>query len=302
MTERDYDIERIMAIAEGTLTPDDAAAAELALDDMERAELAAQRAALAALADADAPSLTDAERHAMRSAIRAEIHLDQPDRVTRPAAPVAPWYARLLPALGGIALLVVVVGVGIGVANRGQGPEVFSEIGDNLSQRSAVESTTAAAAQSDLASAEAPVAVAEAGLADNSASDGAAEGADAGGSANTLAPSADFVRQLSAVDLGDIDPDDVASLTAAIDEAIATSRSAFPYALSSLPEAAASIEQRCWVGLADELESGLILLTADASVDGEPGEVYVIERESDVIAYVYVVENCQLIAEVDLDL
>lgn len=72
-----FDPEIIAAFADGTLSPDEAAAVEarIAADPEARAEVALQRTALSAVRAAVPPRLSDEERGALRAAIAAELHL-----------------------------------------------------------------------------------------------------------------------------------------------------------------------------------------------------------------------------------
>lgn len=298
MSERDNHIELIMAIAEGALAPDEAAAAERALDDAGRAELAAQRAALAALSSVDVPIMSDAERHALRSAVRDEIRIDQP--VPAPRAVVRPpWYARMLPVLGGVALLVVVVGVGLSVS-RNSTPATFSEIGSQLSDRGAIANADTAERAAPLAAqpAETTAAAAEAAGAEEAPAAADAAGDD-GGAEMTLAPPADFTRPLEPVELGDLSMDDPDGIRVAIDGAITQNRSLFPYSIGSLPDAA--FAQQCWGEVYGAVDEAIVLLTANATIDGTPGEVYVLDTGTQATVLLYELDTCELIAEIDLE-
>ena len=106
MSDRNIDLELIMALAEDSLPPDEAAAAEAALGDASRAELAAQRQALAALSTIEPVSLRPGERARVRAAIRDELNLVPATEVLRLEKAKTPWYVKALPALGAAAAVV----------------------------------------------------------------------------------------------------------------------------------------------------------------------------------------------------
>ena len=83
----DSDRDLIAALAEGSLPPDEAAALEARIaDDPEaRAELAAQRTALAALAAAPPARMTAAERNELRRSLAEQLHLEPAPEPTPPA-------------------------------------------------------------------------------------------------------------------------------------------------------------------------------------------------------------------------
>ncbi len=78
----DFDHELIAALAEGTLPADEAAdlEARVAADPAARAELEAQRVALAAIAAATPPQLDDLERRRLHRSVAAELDLVLPER------------------------------------------------------------------------------------------------------------------------------------------------------------------------------------------------------------------------------
>lgn len=105
-----HDDALIAALAEGSLDPSQASAAEAAIAPCARcnAELGAQRTALTALASAPPAALRDDERRALRSAVAASLGLE--------AAPVAeparrrpvPWGAVTIAAAALVAIVAVV--------------------------------------------------------------------------------------------------------------------------------------------------------------------------------------------------
>ncbi len=87
----DFDHELIAALAEGTLPADEAAdlEARIAADPAARAELDAQRVALAAIAAAAPPQLDDLERRRLHRSVAAELDLVLPERAA--TAPRRRW-------------------------------------------------------------------------------------------------------------------------------------------------------------------------------------------------------------------
>jgi len=88
-----YDPDLIAALAEGSLDPEMAAAAErrIASNPSAAAELAAQRAALAAWRDAEPALLTAAESLRLRDAVAAALHLDSESAVLSIRRRRTPW-------------------------------------------------------------------------------------------------------------------------------------------------------------------------------------------------------------------
>ena len=105
----------------------------------------------------------------------------------------------------------------------------------------------------------------------------------------------------AAIDLGSIDSDDPAHIEAAIEEARILARPAFPYTGANLSRAASAIDQRCWLQLEGGVGDGsLVVLTANATIDGQPGEVYVIDDGGLIIAYLYRLDDCSLVTALEL--
>jgi hypothetical protein len=106
----EHDFDLITAIAEGSLSPDDEAAAEASLTACGscRIDLELQREALAALQSAPVLAMTDFERAILHREVAAAIA--PPSRT--PSRKPAPWFQRLVPAMAAAAALLVVIGVG----------------------------------------------------------------------------------------------------------------------------------------------------------------------------------------------
>jgi anti-sigma factor RsiW len=113
MTMHEHDTDLIMALAEGTLDPDRAAAAEADLASCPTCteDLSLQRAALALLSAAPPATMNDIERARIRRTVRSELGIAP----VAAAAPPARRY-RLFAALAGVAavlLAFVVVAPGL---------------------------------------------------------------------------------------------------------------------------------------------------------------------------------------------
>ncbi|MBM3695109.1 MAG: hypothetical protein FJW79_04140 [Actinobacteria bacterium] len=117
-----YDLDRIAALAAGSLPPEEAAVLEAAIaaDPRAAAELAAQRLALQAVRRAPAPVLSADERAELRRAVAAALHLDRsPQPVTAISRRRMNW--RPL-ALAGAALAALVAAVPLfGLLSVGEG-------------------------------------------------------------------------------------------------------------------------------------------------------------------------------------
>lgn len=308
MNERNnIDFELIMSLAEGTLPPEEAQAAEQALDDAALAELEAQRLALAALGEAPAITLTAAERQALRGSVRDALHLS-PAMPTAPASP-APRLWRWLPGLAGAAALVLVIGVGASVIQTG-GDDAAEDATAAEAPTAALEATSEMLGATeadqnlqrgadDAAEAEEAFVAPEEAAADESAGTEATEAATttAAAAETTLAEGGDgdlgFTPQLVATDLGDLESSDLRAIQDAIDRARVEAGDAFPYDVRYLEEATASIDFVCWPEVAD-LDADLVLLTGFAIVDGADSEVYVLQIDDDARALAYRIGDCAL--------
>lgn len=122
----EHDIELILAIAEGSLAPDEQAAAETLLLSCQvcRSDLQLQREAVAALHAAPPVVMTDLERGSLHRAVAEKIILAPRTERVRPGLP---WFQRLMPAMAAAAALLVVVGVGSVLIDRTGGADVAAE-------------------------------------------------------------------------------------------------------------------------------------------------------------------------------
>jgi hypothetical protein len=134
----DYDLDRIAALAAGTLDSAEAAVleAQIAADPRAAAELAAQRRALQAIAAAPAPSLSPTERGDLHASVAAALHLERwPRPAPVPPKHHIPWRALALAA--GLAAIIAAVPI-IGLRSVGGGGEAATTV--------ALATSTAAAA------------------------------------------------------------------------------------------------------------------------------------------------------------
>ena len=258
MTDRNIDFELIMALAEKSLPPAEAAAAEAALDEASRTELAAQRQALAALAGLAPAAMTVSERTNLREVVRSELHVSRavelPVDTTRAKTP---WYVKALPALGAAAALVLVVGIGLSsIGGLGGG-----------SDDSAIQATTAAEATA---------------AAETEAT------ADDGRFARMTLPD-----DLGAVSLSDLD--EIDALTEEAAEALITN---FPFAAFYLPDAAGEPGLTCWASVLDSIGlEGEILYMGTATIDGVAGEIYrTVSTDNELTIHVFTGPACDPVA------
>ena len=292
MTERNIDIELIMALAEGSLPAEEAAAAEASLSDAARAELASQRTALTALSQMSSTTLSDAERAHLRTTVRDETSLSVAPVTALPLRQHQPWYFRALPALGAAAALVVVVGIGvnsIGIGGSDESETQANLVHDVATEAADLTADTEAAARLQGESTEegqmvAPLATTGATSATTSmAADTAAE-EDGGFRALMMLPD----------DLGEVSLSDLDQLVALVEQGVIRIVEFAPYALTALPEAAAQPGLICWQHLLDqEAFDSVIDYLGIASVNGEQGEVYrTVAVDASTTIYVFVGEEC----------
>ena len=185
MNEHHPDMDLIMALASGELPPEEAARAESELDPEARAELAAQRAVLAALGELGRPEMTAGESRRLRAAVRTELDLDhERSYATVPRVGRRPRFARALPALAAAASIVAVIAIAVNLADRPLDEQEAFEAAATMAPATTASAelvTTAAAAATTAAAAEAEttIAMAEEAMAEESiARETAAEEAD----------------------------------------------------------------------------------------------------------------------------
>ena len=290
MTERNIDIELILAIAEGSLRAHEAAAAEVSLDDAASAELAHQRQALEALSEMSSVALSETERNDLHRELREKLHLH--DEVSEPSVAAGrahqPWYARALPALGAIAALVLVVGIGlnsIGGRNADMAavsPDEEPESApDSVSQLSSASDDGSELVRSTEAVTMSTEAAAEETLALLSPTDSESDSGLVG-------------LMMFPDDLGEISLNDPDQLAALVEEGATRVREFAPVAYSDLPEAATQPGLVCWQALlGQETPASEIDYLGTASVDGESGEVYrSVGGDGTVTISVFTGESC----------
>ncbi len=262
MHEHDFDL--IAAIAEGSMVPEEAAAAEATLVQCPscREELSLQRYALAALKAAPSPVLSDLERARIHRAVESAVAERRPGAVRRPAAP---WYQRLVPVMAAAAALLVVVGIGSVLSNGEQADQ-------------AVDTTAAGAAPADQ---ERAALEPEPTLALDTA-EVAAEDAE-GLTTTTLAAS---YSPPVVVELGSITEEELSGI----------SRDYFNARFEQAPAAPSAGEQADEQSLlcaeAAETYGVGAQMIATATVDGQAVEIYFLAE----VAYVFETPDCTLTA------
>ena len=173
-----YNPDLIFELAAGSLPEEEARAAEASLNAEGRAELAAQRAVLAAIADAPQVAMTDIERAHLHRTVAAGI-ADTTRELTA-AAVAAPrptpkgrtvLWTRFASAAAVAALFVGVVAVGTQLSSGG-------DDASNVSADTALLATTVPVGEADLTTTTASVAL--------SAAEGDGAGADSDAGAGTF--------------------------------------------------------------------------------------------------------------------
>ncbi len=147
-----FDPDLIAALAEGRLSPAEAAAAEarIMVDPAARADLEAQRLALAALHEAPEPRLDDMERARLRRAVAAELDIIRPERQAPARRRFAnvPWLG--VAAAAAAVVLVIAAAPLLSLLNTSDGADQFDAA-------ATITSASPAAAEAE-AVAEAPAA------------------------------------------------------------------------------------------------------------------------------------------------
>ena len=311
MTEHHPDMDLIMALTGGELPPEEAARLESQLDPEARAELEAQRAALAALGALARPAMTPDESRRLRSGIREELGLDpghvKPARQRR--QPVR-WFARALPAMAAAASLVAVVAIAVNLTDGGQEesePPAATEAAPSAAPATAAPATTAAYAEATTTTAamteaivataadameEEPVAeepMAEEAMAEEAMEEAAMAARDAAdeAAAAETAPTTAVVTTVGVTDTTEGEPPAdlaFAFATDRPDDAVLFTDSvlaeaggeAFP--LVELADRAAADGLVCWVYVADGADpADGVSFMGYGLIDGEEGEAYRIE-------------------------
>jgi hypothetical protein len=315
-----FDFELIMALAEGTLDPDEAQAAEAGLDDEAREELAIQRMAIAALAEMPEPAMSATERTTIRDAVRAELHVAPAPARTAPSAPVRPWYVRFMPALGAAAALLVVAGVGLSglfptggddAATSDAEDAVAAEAPTNRSELSggfdaadgadSVDESAAATAESTMAAASEPVdALADSAASDDAdidASDAPAEEAEAGPANEAGTDDAGADLGFSFIPIGDT----ITSTPGEVEEVMTSAVERATISPLSILDAPAFFEAQpialCWetaISIADEEGTAVagVIVAGFGKLDGQNAEFYEFDRDPTNIIVVVAQDTC----------
>ena len=301
MTDRNIDFELIMALAEESLPPAEAAAAEAALDEASRTELAAQRQALAALAGLAPAAMTVSERTNLREVVRSELHVSRavelPVDTTRAKTP---WYVKALPALGAAAALVLVVGIGLSsIGGLGGGSDDSA-----IQATTATEATAATTAATEAATAARSL-LGDAESAPQSALDmadttEATSVATAAAAAETEATADDggFARMTLPDDLGAVSLSDLDEIDALTEEAAEALITNFPFTAFYLPDAAGEPGLTCWASVLDSIGlEGEILYMGTATIDGVAGEIYrTVSTDNELTIHVFTGPACDPVA------
>ena len=300
MTDRNIDLELIIAIAEESLPPEEAAAAEAALDDASRAELVAQRQALSALAQIRPATMSAGESSSLRSALRTELNLDAATTAAALSPSTTRWYVRMLPALGAAAALVFVVGIGLsslgGVSDESATAEKATSF-DVAEAQADTEATEAASALLLDGSASADEDAGPEARDPNLSTTRASTAADSPAATEEMAEGAALVFRLVIPpdDLGEVSVFDEEALAAVVNEAAGRIADFTPYPADSLDFTASEPGLVCWTFIESNVgpETQIDYL-GTATVDGEPGEVYrTLEKNGEGVIYVILVNDCE---------
>lgn len=120
MSDERTPIERIMDLLHGDLTEHEAARLEATLDTGGRRELADQAKVKEALAELPGPMLSDDERRRLRTAVKAELRIEEETGRDRSAARRRPsWLVRVLPSAAAAATVVAVIAVAVNLVGDG---------------------------------------------------------------------------------------------------------------------------------------------------------------------------------------
>lgn len=277
-----FDPELIAAVADGTLPPEEAAAAEARLmaNPTARAELEAQRLALAALRSAAVPQLDDMERARLRRTVAAELDVIRPVAAPAPKRRFTmPWAALATAA----AVLLVVVAAGPLLSL------LTTSDGDSAADTTFLAETEAATEAAPAAGAEAPPATATA------ATTVVAEGA------GDLAPDSPSVAALEVLpDLGELTrdgfTDEIGSRLALISRFEATDGTAADDNGIESARALLACEQRMPF-LRPEAER--ITAVGLGTLEGEPVEVYEVAGAdpAEVVFLAVAAASCEVVLE-----
>ena len=328
MSDERAPIERIMDMLDGDLTEQEAARLEATLDTGDRRELAGQAKVKTALGDLPGPTLSDDERGRLRTAVRAELRIEEQaggDRSTarrlRPS-----WAARVLPPAAAAATVVAVIAVAVNLVGDGdpRPDPAPTDIELAVAEPAAtVAPATTASSRTLDAPGRAPdgestagEAVAEEAAADHAEAAAAAELAEDSAAQPAAAAAAEEAEMAMAAAEAAVE-DRSAELSAQADQVafeLATGRPAEARRIvgelaemsesaavpaAELADRAAAAELFCWEA-ARELagEEGVILWMARGLIDGAQGEGYLVrpvggDQSGSEIVALYVYPDCQ---------
>ena len=308
MSEHHPDMDQIMALAAGHVPPEEAARLEAGLDADAKRELAAQRAALAALGQLPRPNMSAPERSRLRAAVRDELNLAPvrspapPPRILRPRRG---WFTRAVPSLVAAASLVAVIGI---VLNLGGGSDEEAPLSDYEAAATTAAPMTAAAAPETTAAALATPATTEAQAEDEAMSQAApveteamtgdalaeeepAAAATTTAAATTVAPTTTATaaeEAQAALDEAKAPRSTFAFSTDQPEQALTSALTAYasggldPFPVSQLPERAARAGLVCWENTAEATDPDAeVYFMERGLIDGVEGEAYGIAVRSD---------------------
>ena len=296
MSEHHPDMDQIMALAAGHFPPEEAARLEAGLDADTKRELAAQRAALAALGQLPRPTMSAGERSRLRAAVHDELGL-APIRSPAPPArilrPRRGWFTRAVPSLVAAASLVAVIGI---VLNLGGGSdEEAATTAAPMTAAAAPETTSAALATTATTAAAEEEAMSQAAPVETEAMTGdALAEEEPAAAATTTAPMTAAAAAAEEEAQAALD-----EATAAADEAAMAPRSTFvfstdepeqaltsastayassgldPFPVSQLPERATRAGLVCWENTAEATDPDAeVYFMERGLIDGVEGEAY----------------------------
>lgn len=297
MSEHHPDMDRIMALAAGRLPPDEAARIEAALTDDARRELAAQRAALAALGQLPRPTMSADERRRLRATVRTELRLEgirPPSSDGQQHRSRRSWLAIALPSLVAVASVVAVIGIALNLTDGAdeESADAFATTGAPATTAAEAPQPTATPATTTLAldresldtSTDMTMPAEEAMMQD---SEGPEDTGAAAATAPTTAPAAPTSGGRSEAVLPESAGLAFDFSTDRPDEAFLFTATAFmdgdedPFPVSQLPERAARAGLVCWENAAVAAEpENEVSFMAHGLIDGAGGEAYRIEEAS----------------------
>ena len=301
MSEHHPDMDQIMALAAGHVPPEEAARLEAGLDADAKRELAAQRAALAALGQLPRPTMSAGEQSRLRAAVRDELGL-APIRSPAPPArilrPRRGWFTRAVPSLVAAASLVAVIGI---VLNLGGGSDEEELPRSDYEAAATTAAATMAAPAPETTSAALATTAAEEEIEEEAVSQAAPEEEpmtsealaeeEPAAAATTTAPT----TTAAAAEEAEAALDEAPALRYAFvfstdqpEQALTSALTAYAgggldsFPVSQLPERAARAGLVCWENTAEATDPDAeVYFMERGLIDGVEGEAYGIAVRSD---------------------